>query len=555
MVRATSRPHTRRQTLYLLAYADPGIDGLLDAIDVEKSGPGYDLAFPDLGGIPAVLVHGGASHSAVWCADASATTGVPMAYTDHASGAVLLLAVDGCVYAVSYGTGHRLIRDELKDPRFGLRFAVRQLDADRIHRLVHRMPGMRGRQDSVLVPGGLPIWCYGLDGYASVVGHIGGELKDTNLTFCHGGTRQVRINGSAGLDARLGVQPADLLGDIRTIAEVCSRRAPDPLLESIENIAPVADAAITRQLTSDLDEVLGWPDDEAAGFVAPVVPMTHMDEYLSSHSLTIKIGSASRFVDHLDLRDFLLRTRLQAPGARAEALRRGHVRMFADTDGTEPLGGSSAIKWIEAALPLGPRQFFLLDGTWYEIAAGYLTAMRARVERLLGGIPSLDLPKWNLGNEERCYNEHVQDVRPGYICLDRDTVRAGLHREHGFEACDLLGPGNELIHVKRARGSSPLSHLFSQALVSAQALATSPDARRIFTAKVRAHPKGRDLPTDFQPKKVIFAILLKNGEKLTPDTLFPFSQVTLASTARELESRYQIPVEVIGVCAEGTKGP
>ena len=114
-----------------------------------------------------------------------------MAYTDHASGAVLLLAVDRRVYAVSYGTGHRLIRDELKDPRFGLRFAVRQLDADRIHRLVHRMPGMRGRQDSVLVPGGLPIWCYGLDGYTSVVGHIGGELKDADLTFCHDGTRRV----------------------------------------------------------------------------------------------------------------------------------------------------------------------------------------------------------------------------------------------------------------------------------------------------------------------------------------------------------------------------
>jgi hypothetical protein len=48
--------------------------------------------------------------------------------------------------------------------------------------------------------------------------------------------------------------------------------------------------------------------------------------------------------------------------------------------------------------------------------------------------------------------------------------------------------------------------------------------------------------------------LLKNGEKLTPDTLFPFSQVTLASTARELESRYQIPVEVIGIDAEGAYG-
>jgi uncharacterized protein (TIGR04141 family) len=223
-----------------------------------------------------------------------------------------------------------------------------------------------------------------------------------------------------------------------------------------------------------------------------------MDDYLSAHSLVIKIGSVRRLADHLNLHDFLLRTRVQDPGARVEALRRGYVRMSADADGTESLGGSSAINWLEAGLSLGPRRFFLLDGCWYEIAAGYLTAMRARLERLLGSIPSLDLPKWDPGTAEWRYNEHVQDARPGYVCMDRNSVRAGLHREHGFEACDLLGPSNELIHVKRARGSSPLSHLFSQALVSTQALATSSDARAIFTAKVRVHPKGRDLPADFQ---------------------------------------------------------
>jgi len=474
-----------------------------------------------------------------------------MSYVDRKSGAALLLALDGRVYAISYGAGHRMIRDELKDQRFGLRYAVRQLDADRIHRLVHRMPGGRGRQDSILIPSGLPIWCYGLDGYASVVGHLGGMLKRADLTFCRDETRKVRVNGSAGLDLRLGVHSSDLLSDIHAVADVCSSQAPDPQLESIENIAPITDPAITNQLDADLDEVLGWPDDDAAEFVSPVVPMTQMDKYLSAHSLATKIGSVRRRLDQLDLTEFLQRTRLQDPGARLEAMRRGRVHMYADTDGIDPLGSSPTINWIEAALPIGSRRFFLLDGTWYEIAANYLAAMRADVERLLGGIPSLDLPAWDLSRDERRYNEHVQDVRPGYICLDRNTVRAGLHREHGFEACDLLGPGNELIHVKRAHGSSPLSHLFSQGLVSAQALATSSAARAVFTSKVRAHPKGRNLPSDFQPKKVIFAILLKNGEKLAPDTLFPFSQVTLANTARDLESHYQIPVEVIGIEAAG----
>lgn len=63
-----------------------------------------------------------------------------------------------------------------------------------------------------------------------------------------------------------------------------------------------------------------------------------------------------------------------------------------------------------------------------------------------------------------------------------------------------------------------------------QTLANNADARADFTAKVRDHAKGRTLPADFQPKKVIFGILLKDGEQLSCDTLFPFSQVTHACT-------------------------
>ena len=45
--------------------------------------------------------------------------------------------------------------------------------------------------------------------------------------------------------------------------------------------------------------------------------------------------------------------------------------------------------------------------------------------------------------------------------------RARAPARHGpLEICDLLGPDNELIHVKRAEGSAPLSHLFSQATLA-----------------------------------------------------------------------------------------
>jgi uncharacterized protein (TIGR04141 family) len=48
------------------------------------------------------------------------------------------------------------------------------------------------------------------------------------------------------------------------------------------------------------------------------------------------------------------------------------------------------------------------------------------------------------------------------------------------------------------------------------------------------------------PTKVVYAILMPKGRELTPGTLFPFSQATLAHAARIL-GRYGIDVEVVGI--------
>ncbi len=551
MSRSRGLPATRRQTLYLLPDIDPTPDGLRSALDDDGiREQGYQLAVPTSLQVPALFAYSSAPSDADWCADARITTGIPVSFTDQRSGAVLLLTVDGQVYGITYGAGRWLLRDECKDQRFGLRYAIRQLDPKHVNRLVQRFPASHGRQDSVLVPGGLPIWCYGLEAYAGIVGHLGGELKTTDLTSGTSGRRAARIDGAAGLNLRLGVEPTALVGDIRVIAAVCRDRSPDPSLEPIENIVPIGTGTLANDLDADLDELLGWPENLAAEYLSPVVPAAMLDAFLASQSLVIRIGSTPIQADQLDLEDILRRTRNQRDGKRLATLRSGHVYLFAGPDAEEPLGSSRAINWLEATLTRGSRRFFLADGKWYEIGATYIDSSRRQVEDLISAAPALDLPAWDPARDERRYNQHVQDVRAGYVNLDRDLVRAGLHEDTGFEACDLLGPDNELIHIKRARGSAPLSHLFSQALVSMQTLANNADARADFIAKVHDHPKGRILPADFQPKKVIFGILLKDGQQLSADTLFPFSQVTLAHTARELLARHQVSVEVIGISAD-----
>jgi uncharacterized protein (TIGR04141 family) len=496
----------------------------------------------------------GISDRAEWCGDASVTTGLDMPFTDCRSGGVLLIGVDDTAYAMSYGTGYVLIPDKLKDRRFGMSFAVRRLNPEQVSDVVRRRPDGGGRTDSTLVAAGAPVWTLGVTENVEIIRRIGGRAKDLKTTFGARDDRQANVEGSTGLRTRYAVDPDKLIADIREVERVCREEEPDPALEFVEHVQPVADPDTLADLNGEFEELLGWDADVAAEYLVPVVPGSVLKHYHEARSLTVKIGTTKTTVPNGTLRldDILHRTRAQGDDARLAALRNGRVSLNSDEGGRQVLARSDADHWLEANLSLGSRRFVLLDGEWFEIGAEYVRTSRDAIARLFPEDPSVTLPAWSLtsGRAERDYNEYVAARFPDrFLCLDRNQgMRSPLGARSSLEACDLLGPGNELIHVKRASGSAPLSHLFFQGLVSAETLMASAAAREQFAAAVAALPRGRVLPEPFRPRKVVYAILLENGRQLSADTLFPFSQASLAHAARTL-GMYDIEVEVIGIPA------
>jgi uncharacterized protein (TIGR04141 family) len=376
------------------------------------------------------------------------------------------------------------------------------------------------------------------------------------VTFSSRDDRPVNVEGPVGLKMRFGVEGEDLVADIRECARICREEEPDPALAFIDWIQPVADPVIAAGLDAEMEELLAGTADALSGRLIPVVPTSVLGHYGQACSFTVRIGHARPMtIPALELECFLRRTRLQRPGERVKALRGGRVYLNADDDGDDVLDSAPAIRWLEVSVPMGPERSFLMDGEWFEIGADYVSISRDAIGRLFPATPSVVLPPWSLAanRTEYDYNSYVAARSGGRIlCLDKNRkVRDPLGARSPLEICDLLGPDNELIHVKRAEGSAPLSHLFSQGLVSAQSLMYGPaEVREKFDAEVAqlGRDHGRVLPDGFTPGKVVFAILMDNGKELSRDTLFPFSQVTLAHTARTL-GRWSIDVEVIGIPA------
>ncbi|WP_405471428.1 TIGR04141 family sporadically distributed protein [Streptomyces canus] len=540
---------TSKRTLYRLRGVPPTADAMFDALDADQLARVHaDFDVPENLGVPAVLVTGSFEQPvASWCDEIFRTTGIEVSRPVNRSAGLLMLAVDGEVYAIGYDQGFRLVPDRLKDRRFGLSFASRRVDPAKIRDLVSHTPG-GGRTDITLIPSGASVWSLGIVEHAQIVRRLGGHLDNVPLTISRDNPAKLSsAEGGAGLRLRLGVEGIDLIADIRAIARVLREEKPSPELEFVEHVVPVDDPGLLTRLESVLDDLLGQEPD---GRIRAAVPADHWDDYTDARAFRARINSsaAGRSTDDFDLDYVLCRARVQRAGTRVAALREGTVTLYRHSraDRADEIWTSSALRWIEAEVSLDYHRFFLMDDQWYEIDQEYLKATRVHVERLITESPSVDLPAWVLGDKERTYNETVPDQRPGYVSFDRDNVPTTLHRGNGVEICDLLSPDNVLVMVKRAKGSDALSHLFSQALVAVQTLRNSPEGRERFAQKVAAARQGHGLSEDFRPSKVVFAILLKDGTELTADTLFPFSQVTLVQTARTLEA-WGVQVEVVGI--------
>ncbi|MEV4565140.1 DUF6119 family protein [Nonomuraea sp. NPDC049419] len=543
---------TLNATVHRLTGVTPTTEGMFDATASGRlSEPGVTVHPFEINGAPALLYYRQLPPAQPgWCSGLSRLTDVPLDLLRQDAEAVLVVAVDGHVYAITFGQGYLSITG-LKERGFGLRCALRVVDPDQVQDVVRRTIGGLSRQDSTLAPSGIPIGVVGVRGYTELVKKLGGLIKAADLGLSHRET--VSIEGRDGLRLPIPLEPAKFLALLRRLNEVRNRPV-RPQFESLEAIQPVGDETLLQQLDAMLDEGLRGTGDVR---VQIVIPADLSERRHECRSYLIRVGSAPIVRDEPDLEDLRWRCKVQHRRTPVAALREGRIDMCADGEGKQSIGYASAIRWVEAAVSVGARIYQLSDGEWYECGAVYIDEIKRRMRELVVEQPELAMLPWRPGESEKDYNERMQHrFGPAtYVCLDRKLFRTLQHRRgNGLEACDGVTNRHTLVHVKMAESSEPLSHQFNQALISTQALYEEPMARAKFSAKVAQVSGGRlTVPEDFRPKKVMLAILLK-GKDLTPDSLYPFAQVALVNLADTLMRQYGVTVEVVGIPIEAVSG-
>jgi hypothetical protein len=103
-------------------------------------------------------------------------------------------------------------------------------------------------------------------------------------------------------------------------------------------------------------------------------------------------------------------------------------------------------------------------------------------------------------DDEHRYCELVAK-QPGYVCLDRDFARTPFHPK--FELCDIVGPNDELVHVKWFGRATAASHLYTQASAAAWSLREEAEALQQLNVKVRSVDRLR---VRTEPSGIVLAI-------------------------------------------------
>ena len=533
--------NTRRTTLYALRA--PG--DLKNCITAKyRDAESFTLTPVMVEDIAGLLVTGLiAKEQADWCAVVTGYTGEAVALGNCNAVGVLLVPVGQRVFALAYGLGFLVLDQSYMEQGFGLRFAIRKLSG-KVRSVTRNILEQGARVDRNSVPNGQRIEDFAIEEYGEIISRLTGPSAATGLTFTQGRTASFSLTASDSLGLHIGKDAKDLLSDLREIARVVDSEPAQDDLAFIEQLRALK-SKDPRQPT--LEEALNAQlDDPEAGALALSFPWEGDDDRGDAQTYRIKTSGGTRggdVVSEIDLPVIMNSLSATSRGDRVRALKTATIQAFEDEEAESAISRAIPIsKWISAEVTVGTTRFFFRNGGWYEVGPGYVDHLRRRVTEILAAPSTITLPSWHSDEDEQAYNARV-GAAAGFVNLDRQLVSTELHPGRGIELCDLLGPNGELIHVKRAAKSAPLSHLFAQGMISAEQLLFDAAARARLVELAGAKA-GYSLPAEWQPRHVVFAIALRRG--LSAETLFTFTQVVMVRCVDRLRYR-QVQVAVVGI--------
>jgi|SRR5665213_1839721 len=465
-------------------------------------------------------------HTPSWLSLFSGAIGDTPELVNTSTAAVLLVRERHRLFAFTFGYGRNLLVPGSWEENFGLHVTLNSIDPSLIRSVDRTTFDTIAQQTQIQASREAPISDFGLDVEQDLLRAVTG----TPITEAIG----LRLTGKDALHATVRTTLSGipvLLGSYLQQSQEDTYREHFPWVDHIQQ---VRDPGIRATLDAELALRLQEHRIDGLWLAAP--------EPIDWRSVEFRYRDTQRAPSFSDthLADFLAQLPDQME-ITPDFLKRRHV-FLVNTETDLSVKHWPVYQCLYAELEQENRSYLLNAGTWYSIQREFMQIVNDSVQSLHQDTflpPYADI-------DEPTYNTRIAGLDDVYALMDRNLIRyAGAAGP--IEFCDLFSRQRQIIHVKRYGGSSTLSQLFAQGLVSGTLFARDPDFRAHVNAKL---PGTHRLPdTVARPSageyKVIFGVVSQSPRQLR---LPFFSRINLRNTARQLSGMgYTVAITKIPV--------
>lgn len=376
-------------------------------------------------------------------------------------------------FAVTFGSGRYLLKDDVAEERFGLKIALNSIQYNSLRSIdfnkMEGVPSIIRNQVSRLT---------GIEDF-----NINTQV---NLLKSITGTPPINrqddigksMTGSDSLSISSSMTVNSVKEKLDQLFGLYKSEAYKQHFAWVDNISAIADRTLIDNLEMDLIARINRRELDNVWMALPaIVDWSEIDHLKYSgrnrekhDDVDIEQALSELFDDRNDI------SRLDIVSTM--------VKLF-NTDGIK-LREWSMFKCLYAEVGLENKLYILSEGCWYRVDGNYYDA----VESLFRSVLKSDVqfigwePRVDDGREkyelEGDYNKRLAESNPDFCNMDRDLVYPQDNRDK-IEFCDVFGKDGQIIHVKRKGGSELIGHLLNQGLVSATVLLTEEFRKKLNT--------------------------------------------------------------------------
>ena len=418
-------------------------------------------------------------------------------------------------FAVTMGYGKYLLGNDVVENDFGIKVVLNSINRDNLRKINKTNIGGNQKSSSEQMPLASDIDAFGFDIENDLISAITGRSGDKSIT-------DGMMYGSDLLSLTAEVDVTNIKGFLQRIYKKYQSDEYKHYFDWIDHIKKVKDKKLILKLEQKVVELI----KEKSPLIWMAVPEVIEWENVAGFKYTDEEKES-------DIEISKVIASLKKEFSEYDQLRNKTIKVINSKDDSMYMSWR-ADKCLYGEVEEGGKAYCINNGYWYCIDKDFVRDVDAEYNSIR--ISDMDFMECKAEyTEESEYTVNFVETNPDYmVCMDRrNIVYGGGHSK--IELCDILTMDQKYIHIKPYSGSSTLSHLFNQAVVSAELILTDKKFLEKANDKIKEVTSNEKfLVSDGQKPHVILAIISKHDAE-RPRIPF-FSKVALRHTVRSLKA-------------------